>query len=170
VTDPAATTAVLLREVDAEIAVAAHVLPQLGRRLAGTSLGGEPVAAIAAGQAAHLLAQVRALLGLGEREGLGCCGSGHWSSSSTMAMTSPAATWAPGWTVISVTVPSVGAVTVCCIFMASRTRIVSPALTRSPGAATTETTAPGMGATSEPLASSAAGSVNRGTISKVSEP
>src|SRR5689334_21171598 len=83
----AASSAVLLGDVDAEVAVAPDLEPQLGGLLAGPRLLGEPLAAVLAGQLGHLAAQRLALLGLGERN------LGH--ASSTTARTSPAATCAP---------------------------------------------------------------------------
>ena len=91
-------------------------------------------------------------------------------SVATTARTSPDATCAPGSTLISVTVPSCGAVTVCCIFMASRTRTASPAETVAPTSATTFTTVPGIGASREPLATASAGSVKRGTSRSRTDP
>ena len=49
----------------------------------------------------------------------------------------------PGSTLISVTVPACGAVTVCCIFMASRTRTTSPGGDLRPGLDGDLTTVPG---------------------------
>jgi len=49
-----------------------------------------------------------------------------------------------------VTVPSAGATTVCCIFIASSTTTGAPSWTSSPGLTSTRTTVPGIGATSEP--------------------
>ena len=83
-------------------------------------------------------------------------------SFSTTARTSPAATCWPVVT-LTVTVPADGAVTECCIFMASSTRTTSPASTSSPSATATLTTVPGIGASRLPLATASAGSVKRGT-------
>ena len=68
-----------------------------------------------------------------------------------------------GLTPISVTVPAYGALTVCCIFIASSTSTGWPAATSAPTSTATLTTVPGIGASSEPLATASAGSVNRGT-------
>ena len=81
----------------------------------------------------------------------------------TTARTSPAATCAPGFTSISVTTPACGALTVCCIFIASSTSTGWPAATSAPTSTATLTTVPGIGASSEPLATASAGSVKRGT-------
>ena len=81
----------------------------------------------------------------------------------TTASTSPAATWVPGFTSISVTTPACGALTVCCIFIASSTSTGWPAATSAPTSTATLTTVPGIGASSEPVATASAGSVNRGT-------
>ena len=82
----------------------------------------------------------------------------------TTASTSPAATCCPVCTSISVTVPASGAVTVCCIFIASSTSTVWPALTSAPFSTATLITVPGIGASRLPLATASAGSVNRGTL------
>ena len=117
VADPAAPAAVLLGDVDAEVAVLADLQPQVRGLAARARLLGEVVAAVLAGELRHLLAQRLALLGLAERVA-------HSDSSdvSTTARTSPAATCWPGFTSISVTVPACGALTRCCIFIASSTR------------------------------------------------
>jgi hypothetical protein len=64
----------------------------------------------------------------------------------------------------------VGAVIVCCIFIASSTSTGAPALTSSPSATATETTEPGIGASSEPLATASAGSTKRGTSRRRADP
>src|SRR5262249_6919446 len=50
VADPAATAAVLLRDVDTEIPVAPDLEPELGRLLTAARLLGEPLAAVLRGQ------------------------------------------------------------------------------------------------------------------------
>src|SRR4029078_550233 len=86
VPDPATTAAVLLVDVDAEIAVAADLEPELRRLLTAARLLGEPPAAVPAGQLGDLAAQGQPLLGLGVA---------RHSSPSTTARISPAATCAP---------------------------------------------------------------------------
>ncbi len=75
VADAAAPAAVLLGDVDAEVAVPADLQPQLGGLAAAARLRGEVVAAVAAGQLGHLAAQRDPLVGLGERDLLGHAGS-----------------------------------------------------------------------------------------------
>src|SRR5688500_16384204 len=86
------------------------------------------------------------------------------------ASTAPDSTWAPGVTESSETTPSVGAVMVCCIFIASRTTTTSPLVTCCPSATATVTTAAGIGARSDPSATTSAGSTNVGTGVRVIEP
>ena len=71
VADAAAPAAVLLGDVDAEVAVPADLQPQLGGLAAAACLRGEVVAAVAAGQLGHLATQRDPLVGLGERGLLG---------------------------------------------------------------------------------------------------
>ena len=157
VADAAAPAAVLLGDVDAEVAVLADLEPEVGGLAAGAGLLGEVLAAVLAGQLGDLRAQLLALLGLGERASRCCSFFGCFHDGQDLS----GATCAPGWTLISVTVPAVGAVTVCCIFMASRTRTTSPAATSWPASTATCTTVPGIGASRLPLATASAGSTNR---------
>ena len=53
-------------------------------------------------------------------------------------------------TASSLSTPSVGALIVCCIFIASRTSTVCPAVTSAPASRGTPITVPGIGASSEP--------------------
>ena len=66
VADAAAPAAVLLGDVDAEVAVLAHLQPQVGRLAAAAGLLGEVLAPVLRRQLRHLLAQLLALLGLAE--------------------------------------------------------------------------------------------------------
>ena len=70
----------------------------------------------------------------------------------------------------SATTPSAGALTVCSIFIASRTRSGCPAVTTVPGSASTRSTRPGIGASSEPAGASLVGSPNRGISDSALEP
>ena len=121
VADAAAPAAVLLGDVDAEVAVLADLQPQLGGLPAAAGLLGEVVAAVLRRQLGDLLAQLLALLGLGEALML----------VSFLAPPRPGPRPprpVAGLTSISVTMPASGAVTVCCIFIASSTSTVWPAL------------------------------------------
>lgn len=62
----------------------------------------------------------------------------------------------PAFTFRAVTVPSIGAVTACSIFMASTTTTGSPCATVSPALARTARTVPGMGERTVPSAAPAA--------------
>ena len=106
VADAAAPAAVLLGDVDAEVAVLADLQPQLGGLLAGAGLLGEVVAAVLRWPASRTAARsswrssvsVNALLMLLLAAFV-----------TTTARTSPARPATPGSTSISVTVPSCGA-------------------------------------------------------------
>ena len=162
VADAAAPAAVLLGDVDAEVAVLADLQPQVGGLAAGARLLGEVVAAVLGGELRHLLAQRLALLGLAERV-LTASPSPSVELVETTARTAPAATWSPGFTSISVTVPAYGALTRCCIFIASSTSTGWPASTCWPASTATLTTVPGIGASRLPVATASAGSTNLGT-------
>src|SRR5262249_51115024 len=116
VADAATAAAVLLRDVDPEVPGAADLEPELGGLSAAARLFGEPLAPVLRRQAGDLATKCLALLGLGE---LGHDSSApSWiglsgSSAATTASTSPAATWSPGCTDRTVTVPAWGADTVC---------------------------------------------------------
>src|SRR6185436_950339 len=94
VADAAAPAAVLLGDVDAEVAVLPHLQPQVGGLAAAAGLLGEVLAPVLRRQPRHLPAQLLALLGLAEAV--------H-ALSSTTASTSPAATCCPLRTSTSVT-------------------------------------------------------------------
>ena len=71
-------------------------------------------------------------------------------------------TCSPALTRSSATTPSAGALTVCSIFIASRTRSGCPAVTTVPGSASTRSTRPGIGASRDPAGVSFSGSPKRG--------
>ena len=157
VADAAAPAAVLLGDVDAEVAVLADLQPQLGGLLAGARLLGEPLAAVLRGQPRHRLAQLLALLGLGEPMVMRLL-------LSTTARTSPAATCAPAFTSIWVTDAGGAARSRCAASSSPRGR--GPAARprpAGPASTATLTTVPGIGASRLPLATASAGSTNRGT-------
>ncbi len=154
---PPPPAAVLLGDVDAEVPVLADLQPQVGGLAARAGLLREPLSTVLRREPGHGRAQLLPLLGLAEliHPLLPPMGS-------TTARTSPAATCAPGRTSISLTVPAYGALTGCCIFIASSTSTGASAATRSPLLTATLTTVPGIGASRLPLRCCTAGSVNRG--------
>src|SRR5215469_2548717 len=144
----------LLRQVHAQEAKLACVLPELRQLPPGARLLGEVGVAIPAAQLSHRRAQRALLVGLGEV---------HWVSSSglTTASTLPTSTCWPGATGRSVTMPEAGAAMTCSIFIASSQSSGWPVVTVSPTVTPTLATEPGMGASSEPATTWLAGSVNR---------
>ena len=79
-------------------------------------------------------------------------------------------TWSPALACSSATMPSAGALTVCSIFIASRTRSGWPAVTAMPGSARTRSTRPGIGASRDPAGASFSGSPNRGISRRAVDP
>ena len=164
VADAAATAAVLLGDVDAEVAVPADLQPQVGGLLAGAGLLGEPLAAVLPGQLGDLAAQRLALLGLGERCVMLSPRSRRSSLSRPRPAPRPAATCAPGSDGSSVTVPACGAADgVLHLHRLEHQHRLAGRDRASPFATATRTTVPGIGASRLPLATASAGSMNRGT-------
>ena len=134
VADAAATAAVLLGDVDAEVAVLADLQPQVGGLAAAARLLHEVVPPVAAGELGDRRAQRRALLGLGERclvMRLLLVTSAALGGRRPPAL--PGCHLRPDRDRQVGDRPACGAVIVCCIFMASRTSTGSPAATAVPG-------------------------------------
>src|SRR5699024_5814915 len=166
--DPGPAAAVFGGQVHAQEAEPAGLAPQFGQRLTAPGARQHVVqVAVARAQVGHGRAQGLLLIGLDHRQAsLSSVGESVFASgSATTASTAPSSTWAPTSAPSSVTTPSTGAATVCSIFIASSHRIGWPAVTVSPTAAPRRITVPGIGASSEPAATTVAGSTNRGSAS-----
>ena len=124
-----AAAAVLLGQVDADEAEFACLVPQFVGVLAGAGLLQVVVLAVVGGHRGDGLAQRLLLLGLDEA---GLCHRGSPCCVSTRASTAPTSTCWPASTLSSASTPSLGAVTVCSIFIASSQISGWPAVTVSP--------------------------------------
>src|SRR5690606_38948076 len=154
VADAAATAAVLLGHVHAEVAEPPGLVPQLVGLAPGLGALHVVGRAVLGAQLGDGLAQRLPLLRLDEA---------HAGFPSMTARTAPDSTCCPAVTFSVATVPEDGAAMRCSIFIASRTTRVCPSATSAPTSVSTRSTVPGMGARSDPGAIWLLGSVNRGT-------
>lgn len=156
----AASAAVLLGEVDPQVAELGGFGPQFAGVGAVAYDGGHVVAPVPLSECGDGGAQVLLLFGF---EG-GAHGVGSSCASCTTASRAPTSTWRPGAAWSAVRVPVAGARMRCSIFIASSQMRGCPARTAAPGArpSASRTTVPGMGASRDPGSVRSVGSAKRG--------